>query len=125
LEFAVANTLTDAHDSEAYLSDANGRRVTPRIAAEPSPFRGPSSASITGGAPAISNSSPAPRGRGRPPKATQEQEARDTQNRIVSQKKRVGGPGMDRGGSTFVNDKRRKGFSDDDATEEEFVDAEG
>jgi hypothetical protein len=32
---------------------------------------------------------------------------------------------MDRGGATLVNEKRRKGFSDNDETEEEFVDAEG
>jgi hypothetical protein len=44
---------------------------------------------------------------------------------MVAQKKRVGGPGIDRGGATLVNDKRRKGFSDDDQTEEEFVDVEG
>ena len=30
---------------------------------------------------------------------------------------------MDRGGATLVNEKRRKGFSDND-TEEELVDAE-
>jgi hypothetical protein len=31
---------------------------------------------------------------------------------------------MDRGGSTLVNDKRRRGFNDTDGTEEELVDAE-
>jgi hypothetical protein len=47
------------------------------------------------------------------------------QNRVISQKKRVGGPGMDRGGATLVNEKRRKGFmSDKDDREEVLVDAE-
>lgn len=46
------------------------------------------------------------------------------QSQLVSQKKRVGGPGMDRGGATLVNEKRRKGFSDNDEAEEELVDAE-
>lgn len=72
--------------------------------------------------PALSTSTP--RGRGRPPRNTQEQEARDMQDRLVSQKRRMGGPGMDRGGATLVNEKRRRGFVDIDATEEELVDAE-
>ena len=72
--------------------------------------------------PALSTSTP--RGRGRPPKNLQEQEARDMQDRLVSQKRRMGGPGMDRGGATLVNEKRRRGFVDIDATEEELVDAE-
>lgn len=65
-----------------------------------------------------------PHGHGRPPKNTQEQEARDMQDRLVSQKRRIGGPGMDRGGATFVNEKRRRGFVENDVTEEELVDAE-
>lgn len=65
-----------------------------------------------------------PRGPGRPPKSAQEQEARETQDRLVSQKRRMGGPGMDRGGATLVNDKRRRGLVDNDGTEEELVDAE-
>jgi hypothetical protein len=31
---------------------------------------------------------------------------------------------MDRGGATFVNEKRRRGFVENDVTEEELVDAE-
>jgi hypothetical protein len=31
---------------------------------------------------------------------------------------------MDRGGATLVNDKRRRGLTDSDWTEEELVDAE-
>lgn len=71
-----------------------------------------------------SSSTLASRGRGRPPKSVAEQEARDAQARLVSQKKRIGGPGMDRGGATLVNEKRRKGFNDSDGTEEKLVDAE-
>ena len=114
----------DAHESDAYLSDAQGRRVTPRVTADSSRADAPSSAGRNGSGSVVANS-PA-RGRGRPPKAQSEkdQQAREAQERLVAQKKRVGGPGIDRGGATFANDKRRKGFSDDDQTEEEFVDAE-
>lgn len=106
----------DAHDSEAYLSDAQGRRVTPRIVASSTVYD-----NDTLPAP-LSTSTP--RGRGRPSKNTQEQEARDMQARLVSQKRRMGGPGMDRGGATLANEKRRRGFVDSDVTEEELVDAE-
>lgn len=37
---------------------------------------------------------------------------------------RIGGPGMDRGGATLVNDKRRRGLIEGDETEEELVDVE-
>jgi hypothetical protein len=70
------------------------------------------------------STSAAARGRGRPLKNTPTEEAREAQDRLISQKRRIGGPGMDRGGVTLVNDKRRKGFSDSDGMEEEFVDAE-
>lgn len=85
------------------------RADTNRINRDPSTFQTPAFA---------------PRRRGRPPKNTQEQEAREAQERLVSQKRRIGGPGMDRGGATLVNDKRRKGFTDSDEMEEELVDAE-
>jgi predicted DNA-binding WGR domain protein len=81
------------------LSDARGRCVTPRITTD------------------------APQGRDRLPKNRQQEEAREAHERLVSQKRRIG-PGMDRGGATLVNDKRRKGFSDSDGTEEELVDVE-
>ncbi|EAT85559.2 hypothetical protein SNOG_06908 [Parastagonospora nodorum SN15] len=105
----------EAHDSEAYLSDAQGRPVTPRIRADPdcvNMYQSTLQAPASG-----------PRGRGRPPKSSQEQEAREAQARLVSQKRRIG-PGMDRGGATLVNDKRRKGFIDNNGVEEELVDAE-
>lgn len=62
------------------------------------------------------------RGRGRPPKRTLEQEARDAHERFVSLKNRIGGPGMDRGGAILVNDKRRRGLIEE--PEEDIVDAE-
>jgi len=110
--------LTDCieHDSEAYLSDAHGRRITPRITASPADY---DDAIATQSLSAFT-----PRGRGRPLKDKAEQEARELQSRLVSQKRRMGGPGMDRGGATLVNDKRRRGLVDSDVTEEELVDAE-
>jgi hypothetical protein len=116
--FYRSDSPIDAHDSEAYLSDAQGRRVTPRITVDHS-RAGTDDLSLHTPAPA-----PAPRGRGRPPKNKVEQEAREAHERLVSQKRRIGGPGMDRGGATLVNDKRRKGFRDSDGVEEELVDAE-
>jgi predicted DNA-binding WGR domain protein len=98
------------------LSDAQGRRVTPRIIVDFN--RAGTDAAL------LQTPTAAPRGRGRPPKNKQEQEAREAQERLVSQKRRSGGPGMDRGGATLVNDKRRKGFSDNDGVEEELVDVE-
>ncbi|KAL1653496.1 hypothetical protein SLS61_004006 [Didymella pomorum] len=104
------------HDSEAYLSDAQGHRVTPRITASPADYdeaiaMQPLSAFT-------------PRGRGRPSKDKAEEEAREFQSRLVSQKRRMGGPGMDRGGATLVNDKRRRGLVNSDVNEEKLVDAE-
>lgn len=105
----------DAHDSEAYLSDPQGRQVTPRITVDRDRVDEDTVSTHT--------LSSVPR-RGRPPKNTQEREAREAQERLVSQKRRIGGPGMDRGGATLVNDKRRKGFLDGDGMAEELVDAE-
>jgi hypothetical protein len=89
------------------LSDARGRRVTPRITADANHVK----------------EAPALQGRGRPLKDRQQEEAREAHERLVSQKRRIG-PGMDRGGATLVNDKRRKGFNDGDGTEEELVEVE-
>ncbi|KAH9865638.1 hypothetical protein J1614_009223 [Plenodomus biglobosus] len=110
-----ASGLSDAHDSDAYLSDAHGRQVTPRITVNLDDI----SDTWFVGVP-----SSAPRGRGRPPKVSLEQEALDTHARLVSQKRRIGGPGMDRGGATLVNDKRRRGFLDSSDVEGELVDIE-
>ncbi|EUC31866.1 hypothetical protein COCCADRAFT_27481 [Bipolaris zeicola 26-R-13] len=109
-----ASGLSDSHDSDAYLSDAQGRQVTPRIIVDPERLE------------ALSLSPPGllSRGRGRPPKRTLEQEARDAHDRLVSLKMRIGGPGMDCGGTTLVNDKRRRGLIDVDETEEEVVNVE-
>lgn len=106
----------DAYDSEAFLSDAQGRQVTPRITVNLERLESDNSSSQV--------AAQAPRGRGRPPKVTPEQEARDAQSRLVLQKKRIGGPGMDRGGARLVNDKRRRGLQSLIPTDEELVDAE-
>ncbi|KAH7095580.1 hypothetical protein FB567DRAFT_430335 [Paraphoma chrysanthemicola] len=113
-----ASGLSDAHDSEAYLSDTQGRRVTPRITVDRD-YDAADAASTS-----FDHLTTAPRGRGRPAKNAQEREAREAQERLVSQKRRIGGPGMDRGGATLVNDKRRRGLQDSDGTEEELVDVE-
>lgn len=100
---------------ETYLSDAHGRQVTPRIVVDPERIeRLLSSPQLLA----------QPRGHCRPPKNKQEQEACAAQDRLISQKLRMGGPGMDRGGATLVNDKRRRGFIDNDEGEELLVDVE-
>jgi hypothetical protein len=98
------------------LSDAQGRQVTPRITIDYNRATQHNSS--------VPTSSSALRGRGRPPNNTLEQEAREAQDRLVSQKRRIGGPGMDRGGATLANEKRRRGFNDSDDMEEQLVDAE-
>lgn len=112
----LSDESIDAHDSEAYLSDAHGRQVTPRIRVDPERLTTEMSL------PQVPAS--APRGRGRPLKNAQEQEAHETHARLVSHKKRMGGPGLDRGGATLVNEKRRRGFEDSPDAEEELVDVE-
>lgn len=98
------------------MSDTQDRRVTPRITVGPSRAERDYTLSP--------NHTSTSRGRGRPPKTTKEQDAHEAQERLVTQKKRIGGPGMDRGGATLVNDKRRRGFNDSDGAEEEIVDVE-
>ena len=102
----------DVTDSEDHLKDFRGRQVTPRITADTSKSAHPA------------QSTPKPRGRGRPPKNSQDSEARELMDRMTARKKRLGGPGIDRSGATFVNDKRRRGFSDDDQPEEQFFDVD-
>lgn len=93
--------------------------MTPRIQPSPSrPLEHRSSPFSAG-----HSASQAGRGRGRPPRALQEQEAVEAQRAMVALKKRIGGPGIDRGGATLVNEKRRRGFVDNDE-EEQFIDAE-
>jgi hypothetical protein len=98
------------------LSDAQGRQVTPRITVDHNRAAEHNFS--------LQTSSSAPRGRGRPPKITLEQEAREAHDRLISQKRRIGGPGMDRGGATLANEKRRRGFNDSSDMEEELVDVE-
>lgn len=99
-----------------YLRDAQGRQVTPRIVVDDERVEEIMSTPTQhyGGG----------RGRGRPPKDTQEQQARDTYERLVAQKKRMGGPGIDRGGATLANSKRRKGLVDNNDVDEELVDVD-
>ncbi|KAJ9648074.1 hypothetical protein H2199_001851 [Coniosporium tulheliwenetii] len=93
-----------SHDSDAYLSDRSGRRVTPQIAA-------PS------GTPASSSALPHPTGPGRPAKKSDEQKALEVQQRLEQQKRDIG-PGVDRGGARLANEKRRAGFIDNEGGEE-------
>lgn len=66
----------------------------------------------------------APRGRGRPSKVSIEQQARESHAQFMAHKKRIGAPGIDRGGATLVNEKRRKGLIVNSEIEEELVDVE-
>ena len=114
--------LSDAHESdasEAYLSDAHGRQVTPRVSL---PLQNTDDARV---APAATppSTEPGPKRRGRPPGSGHKilrQQAVEAQNSL-ERKKRQLGPGLDRGGSILVNEKRRQGFVDDDNDEAEIV----
>lgn len=100
-----------------YLNDAQGRQVTPRITAD--------SDRLHAVGPSLQAATSVGRGRGRPTKSEAEREIRDAHALLVSQKKRIGGPGMDRGGATLVNNKRRKGFRESSiGAEDPYVDAE-
>lgn len=99
---ANANPLdANATDSEAYLSDAKGRRITPRIS-EPPPSATPFSF-------------------GKQKKKTAEQLAREAEDGYRQKKQEIG-PGVDRGGSRLVTPKRRQGFVDDEDGDEVMVD---
>jgi hypothetical protein len=95
------NVWTEGTDSEAYHSDSKGQRITPQLK-EPAPSETLGSA------------------RGRPKKKTVEQLAREAED-DVRRKKREIGPGVDRGGSRLVTEKRRQGFIDDEDGEEVTV----
>ncbi|KAF2202739.1 hypothetical protein GQ43DRAFT_479652 [Delitschia confertaspora ATCC 74209] len=116
-----ASGLSDVNNdsaSESYLSDAQGRRVTPRVVGRSTGTGDYASPYV------VSSTSSAGRGRGRTAKAAQEGEAREALRETVAMKKRIGGPGIDRGGATLANNKRRRGFMDNNETEEELVDTE-
>jgi hypothetical protein len=85
---------SEAELSEAYLSDAQGRRVTPRVLG-PAPASGPST---TG-----------------PPRSSAHEKALEVERQATKRKREIGA-GIDKAGARLVNDKRRQGFVDDDDT---------
>ena len=87
------SSASEAELSEAYLSDAHGRHLTPRVVV-PAPPTAPASG------PARSNA----------------HEAALEVEREATKRKRAIGVGIDKGGARLVNDKRRQGFIDDDDT---------
>ncbi|RMY25076.1 hypothetical protein D0866_11217 [Hortaea werneckii] len=102
-------------DSEAYLSDAQGRSVTPVIT--PNSERHQPSASAT------------PAALRRPGEPSQQPLTKDERKAAaeleeLEQQKAAVGPSMDRTGVRMANSKRRKGFLDDEDFEDE-VESEG
>ncbi|KAI7376680.1 hypothetical protein KC336_g19715, partial [Hortaea werneckii] len=105
----------NATDSEAYLSDAQGRSVTPIIT--PNSERHRASASAT------------PAALRRPGEPSQQPLTKDERKAAaeleeLEQQKIAVGPSMDRTGVRMANSKRRKGFLDDEDFEDE-VESEG
>lgn len=107
-----SSSITDAFDSEqseAYLSDSHGRLVTPRIKTPPRTLETserlelPSNSTLTG----------VKRGRPELAKATLEQKALEAEEAHRNKKLQIG-VGLDKGGATLANDKRRQGFIDDE-----------
>lgn len=89
--------------SEAYLSDAQGRIVTPKIV-------------IPDDDQLASDPSAAPRGPGRPPAKTPHEKAKESEEAAISRKRAIGA-GVDKGGARLANAKRRQGFQDDEEFE--------
>jgi hypothetical protein len=95
------------HASESYLSDNNGRQVTPRVMA-----RGLMESSRT------LKQLPVRRGPGRSMKqVSADEEAREAQMFLLQRKQQIG-PGMDRSGVRLATEKRRMEFLDDEDFEE-------
>ena len=101
--------------SDAVLSDKEGRQVTPRIEMPSSPAeaRERVEAERAAGAQGPVNDSARRR-------RTPQEEARLELYAVEERRRRLG-PGMDRGGSRIVNEKRRQGFVEDGDVE--MVDA--
>ena len=102
--------------SDAYLSDRVGRRVTPRVpmpdgenAGDEADAQHPPRAVIRPG-----RSSP-----------TAQEKARLEEWEVQERRRRMGGPGIDRAGSTMATDKRRRGFVDDEGDVQIISDDEG
>lgn len=91
--------------SEAYLSDARGKRVTPKISV-------PAEASQAGSNVPMLVS----RGSGRPVSKTAQEKAKESEEAAIRRKKELGA-GVDKGGARLVNAKRRQGFRDDEEFE--------
>lgn len=106
-----ANSQLDhyATDSEAYLSDAQGRSVTPIIVPN---FEDPQGASSQGLASAWKRPGHGAQLNKDERKAAAELEALEKHKRAV-------GPSMDRTGVRLANKKRRVGFLDDEDFEDE------
>ncbi|KAF1810334.1 hypothetical protein P152DRAFT_475563 [Eremomyces bilateralis CBS 781.70] len=103
----------DTELSDVYLRDSRGRQVTPRI----------SLSDNFGETPISHRPVPRPRPPRRPPlhgpgKKTPEEKASESVQ-VLERKKELIGPGIDKGGATLANEKRRAGFIDDAGFEEE------
>lgn len=83
---------SEAELSEAYLSDAQGRRVTPRVVI-----------------PVQQASAP------HPPRSSAHEKALEVERQAAKRKRDIG-VGIDKGGARLATDKRRQGFIDDDDT---------
>jgi hypothetical protein len=91
--------------SEAYLSDARGRRVTPRVSVPAEASQGGSNV------PMLASRKP-----GRPGSKTTQKKAKESEEAAMRRKKEIGA-GVDKGGVRLANAKRRQGFRDDEEFE--------
>jgi len=83
---------SEAELSEAYLSDAQGRHVTPRVVI-----------------PVQQASAP------HPPRSSAHEKALEVERQAIKRKRDIG-VGIDKGGASLATDKRRQGFIDNDDT---------
>ena len=116
----------NATDSEAYLSDAQGRSVTPII--RPFEANPTTTNNTTAGAAGEATSRVLPFGLSRKPPApvyaTAEERKAAAEIEKLERRKREVGVLMEKGGATWANAKRRRGFLDDEEFEDE-VESEG
>ena len=91
------------------MSDAHGRRVTPRVVARPEYLEDDG---------LVDNLAKSGQMKGRSTRNQQEKEAQRLLDRLVSHKRRIGGPGMHRVGATFINEERRRAIKFDLDVEE-------
>lgn len=112
-------------DSEAYLSDHYGRSVTPVIVPDAEQHRAATVGAPVGASAGDSSGPAEQRGPGKPPThMSKDERLAAAELKKLEDQKRYEGPSMGLEGSRLVNEKRRRGFLDDEDFEDIVEDEE-